>query len=70
MMAFKLLPTPQAITEDDVERLCVCLRVLCERCEVVGGVFGEKSRQVLAHMISLTNKDSEKVITRIYSNTT
>ncbi len=42
----------------------MCLRVLCERCEVVGGVFGEKSRQVLADMITLNQQstDSSKVL--------
>ncbi|XP_064397244.1 coatomer subunit beta-like isoform X2 [Halichondria panicea] len=48
----------KAISQDDVERLSVCLRVLCERCEVVGGVFGEKSRQVLADMISLNQQST------------
>ena len=41
-----------------MERLSVCLRVLCERSEVVGGVFGEKSRQVLADMLSLTKQEA------------
>lgn len=48
------------ITEDDAERLCVCLRVLSERSSVMGAVFSEKSREVLASMLALREQEQKK----------
>ena len=66
-MLFVFLPsyhmqplTPsQPITEDDSERLSVCLRVLSERTDLMGVVFGERSREVLASMLTLREQEQK-----------
>ena len=50
----------QPITEDDVERLSVCLRVLAERSELMSSVFAQGSRQVFADMLSLHEERDKK----------
>jgi coatomer subunit beta len=40
------------ITDDDVERICTCLRVLSERNQFMNSVIGDRSRQVLETMLS------------------
>ena len=48
------------ITEDDVERLCVCLRALADKSKVLGQVFGEQSREALVHMLAVMEADGKK----------
>ena len=58
----------QPITEDDVERLSVCLRVLAERNELMSSVFAQGSRQVFADMLSLREEQdntSKKVRVKV-----
>lgn len=50
----------QPITEDDVERLCVCLRALADKSKVLGQVFGEQSREALVHMLAVMEADGKK----------
>ena len=50
----------QPITEDDVERLCVCLRALADKSKVLGQVFGEQSREALVHMLSVMEDETKK----------
>ena len=60
----------QPITEDDVERLSVCLRVLAERSELMSSVFSQGSRQVFADMLSLReqqDKSNKKVAIAMWS---
>ena len=54
------LTPSQPITEDDSERLSVCLRVLSERTDLMGVVFGERSREVLASMLTLREQEQKK----------
>ena len=56
----QLLTPSQPITEDDSERLSVCLRVLSERTDLMGVVFGERSREVLASMLTLREQEQKK----------
>ena len=51
------------MTGDDIERVCICLRVLAERNPMMSAVFGERSREALASMLSAkeTVKEEEKV---------
>ena len=51
---------PQAITEDDTERLTVCLRVLAERNEVLTQVFGEGSREALGRLLTTREAEGKK----------
>ena len=51
---------PQAITEDDSERLGVCLRVLAERNEALTRVFGEGSREALGRMLLTREAEAKK----------
>jgi coatomer subunit beta len=51
---------PQAITEDDTERLTICLRVLAERNEVLTQVFGEGSREALGRLLTTREAESKK----------
>jgi hypothetical protein len=57
----------QPITEDDVERLFVCVRVLSEQSPLLTEVFGEHSRSVFAKMLQFreqeANADKKVVIT-------
>lgn len=57
---YHLLLKLQPITEDDVERLSVCLRVLAERSELMSSVFAQGSRQVFADMLSLREEQDKK----------
>lgn len=50
----------QAITEDDVERLSICLRVLSERSDVLTQVFGEGSREALGRLLQTREADAKK----------
>ena len=50
----------QPITEDDVERLCVCLRALADKSKVLGLVFGEQSREALVRMLSAMEEEGKK----------
>lgn len=64
LLQYSLSVYIQPITEDDVERLSVCLRVLAERSELMRSVFAQGSRQVFADMLSLReeqDKTSKKV---------
>ena len=54
------LTPSQPITEDDSERLSVCLRVLSDRTDLMGVVFGERSREVLASMLTLREQEQKK----------
>ena len=48
----------QQITEDDAERMSLCLRVLSSRSDLMVGVFGELSRTALINMLAANdNKD-------------
>ena len=49
----------QPITEDDVERLYVCLRVLSERSPLLSQVFGEQSRSVFANMLQVREQEAK-----------
>ena len=56
-----LLPTIlKPITEDDVERLSVCLRVLSERSSPIMCVFSNKSGQALVEMSNVKLKENSK----------
>ena len=48
------------MTEDDVERLSVCLRVLSERSSPILSVFSSKSGQALANMSAIKLKETSK----------
>ena len=50
--------TQQSITEDDVERLYVCLRVLSEQSPLMAEVFGEQSRSVFAKMLHIREQEA------------
>ena len=39
----------------------MCLRVLAERSELMGVVFGERSREVLANMLALREDEQKKL---------
>ena len=49
----------QPISEDDVERLYVCLRVLSEQNPLLAGVFGEQSRSVFAKMLQIREQEAK-----------
>ncbi len=49
----------QPITEDDVERLSVCLRVLSEHSKLLAEVFGEQSRSVFAKMLQVREQEAK-----------
>ena len=49
----------QAITEDDVERLYVCLRVLSEQSPLLAQVFGEQSRSVFSKMLQVREQEAK-----------
>ncbi len=49
----------QPITEDDVERLYVCLRVLSEQSPLLAQVFGEQSRSVFAKMLQVREQEEK-----------
>ena len=55
-----LLWQPQAITEDDVERLTICLRVLAERSDVLTQVFGVGSREALGRLLQTREAERKK----------
>ena len=48
----------QPITEDDMERLFVCLRVLSEQSPLLAEVFGEQSRSVFAKMLQFREQEA------------
>lgn len=50
----------KAITEDDVERLTICLRVLAERSDVLTQVFGEGSREALGRLLQTRDAETKK----------
>ena len=52
----------QPITEDDIERVCICLRVLSERNGFMNSVFGERSREALAVMLSARQGKAEEKV--------
>ena len=54
------MATPQAITEDDTERLTICLRVLAERNEMLTQVFGEGSREALGRLLTTREAEAKK----------
>ena len=61
----------QPITEDDVERLYVCLRVLSEQSPLLAQVFGEQSRSVFAKMLEVREQEakSDKKVCSGYNKT-
>ena len=60
---------PQPITEDDTERLGICLRVLAERNELLTQVFGEASRQALDRLLQTRDAEAKKKKVRFYKDT-
>ena len=57
-----LLWRPQPITEDDAERLGMCLRVLAERNELLTHVFGEASREALSRLLLTRDAETKKKV--------
>ena len=43
---------PQPITDDDVDRIATCVRVLAERSELMQEIFNNKCRQSLSIMLA------------------
>ncbi len=46
-----LLFTFQLITDDDVDRIAMCLRVLAEKLPMMHGIFTDSCRESLAAML-------------------
>jgi coatomer subunit beta len=42
----------QPITDDDVDRIATCLRVLAERSELMSEIYNEKCRNSLSVMLA------------------
>lgn len=50
----------KAITEDDVERLTICLRILAEQSEIFTHVFKDGSREALGRLLEMKEAESKK----------
>ena len=55
----------QPITDDDVDRIAVCLRVLGEKLPMMGDIFTDSCRQSLASMLHAKAKE-EKEYQKVY----
>lgn len=58
------------ITDDDVERISLCLKVLAESSPLMSDIFNKECRKSLSHMLTVRleeEKLSQKVYTRAHS---
>ena len=55
----------QPITDDDVDRIAVCLRVLGEKLPMMGDIFTESCRQSLASMLH-AKAEEEKEYQKVF----
>ena len=55
----------QPITDDDVDRIAVCLRVLGEKLPMMGDIFTESCRQSLATMLH-AKAEEEKEYQKVF----
>ncbi len=57
----------QPITDDDVDRIALCLRVLSENAPLMSDIFNTKCRQALSVMLA-TKADEEKEVQKVVSS--
>lgn len=58
------------ITDDDVERISLCLKVLAESSPLMSDIFNKECRKSLSHMLTVRleeEKLSQKVYTRAHT---
>lgn len=58
-MTTNLLSFYQSITDDDVDRISLCLRVLANRTGLMKDIFTVECRRALSNMLESNKQDTE-----------